>query len=92
VNKLAHALILVVFGIACYFIWAILTLASRTGHGEGLPDFSTLCIGLRPVLIILPVMAAAYCFWIWFREAERLPLWIAAYLPLIKAVNHFAGN
>jgi len=110
-NKLAHALILAVFGIACHFIWAILTLASRTGHGEGLPGFTTDCIGLRPVLIVLPVMAAAYCLWIWFRKTERLPSWIgffaatmsalvlvtlpvliAAYLPLLKAVNHLASN
>jgi hypothetical protein len=111
VNKLAHALVLAVFGIACCFTWVILTLASRTGHGEGLPGFTTFCVGLRRVLIVLPVMAAAYCFWIWFRRAERLSSWIgffaatmsvlvlvtlptliAAYLPLIKAINHFAGN
>jgi len=110
-NKLAHTLVLAVFGIACYFTWGILTLASRTGHGEGLPDFTTLCIGLRPVLIVLPIIAAAYCLWIWFRKAERLPSWmgffaattsalvlvtfptlIAAYLPLLKAINHLPSN
>lgn len=110
-NKLAHTLVLAVFGIACWFTWSILTLAARTGHGEALPGFTTDCIGLRPVLIVLPVMAAAYCLWVWFRKAEQLPSWInffaatmsalvlvtlptfiAAYLPLLKAVNQFANK
>jgi hypothetical protein len=110
-NKLAHTLVLAVFGIASWFTYGILTLASRAGHGEALPAFTTFCVGLRPVLIVLPVMAAVYCLWIWFRKTERLPSWvgffaatmsalvlvtlptlIAAYLPLIKAVNQFASN
>lgn len=110
-NKLAHALVLAVFGIACYFNWVILTLTSGVGHGEGLPSFTIFCVGLRPVLVVLPALAAAYCLWIGFRKAARAPSWmvffaatmnalvlvtlpalIAAYLPLIKAANHFAGN
>ena len=110
-NKLAHTLVLAVFGFASWFTWVILTLASRVGHGEALPGFTAFCIGLRPVLIVLPVMAAVYCLWIWFRKAERSPSWmiffaatmsalvlvtlpalVAAYLPLIKAVNHLAGK
>jgi hypothetical protein len=110
-NKLAHTLVLAVFGIASWFTYGILTLASRAGHDEALPAFTTFCVALRPVLIVLPVMAAVYCLWIWFRKTERLPSWvgffaatmsalvlvtlptlIAAYLPLIKAVNQFASN
>ena len=110
-NKLAHTLVLSVFGCACWFTWGILTLASRAFHNEALPAFTTFCVGLRPVLIVLPVIAAAYCLWIGFRKAERLPSWvgffaatmsalvlvtlpalIAAYLPLLKAVNQLARN
>jgi hypothetical protein len=75
-NKLAHTLVLAVFGIACWFTWGILTLTSRLAHAKALPGFTTLCIGLRPVLIVLPVMAVVYCLWIWFRKAERVPSWI----------------
>jgi hypothetical protein len=108
-NKFAHTLILVVFGIACWFVWGILTLASHTGHGGQLPDFTRFCIGLRPGLMVLPILAAVYCLWIWFRRADKLPSWvnffaastgvlvlvtlptlIAAYLPLIAAVNDMA--
>jgi hypothetical protein len=110
-NKLAHTLILAVFGVACWFLWAILTLTTIAAHGEALPAFTTLCVGLRPVMFILPALSAVYCLWLWFRKIERLPSWIsffavttsvlillalptliAAYLPLIKAVNHLASK
>ena len=110
-KKLAHILVLAVFGIACWFLWGILQLTSHLGHGEALPAFSTLCVKLQPVVIILPILAAAYCLWILFRKAERLPSWvtffattmsvlvlvtpptlIAAYLPLVSAVNHLASR
>ena len=83
-NKLAHTLILAVFGIACWFLWAILTLASRVGHGESLPGFTRLYVALRPVMIILPVVAAAYCLWIWFRKADRLPSWIGFFAATVS--------
>jgi hypothetical protein len=109
-NKLAHTLILVVFGIACFFLWSILWLASRSTFREALPPLTILCVGLRPVMILLPVLATAYCIWIWFRRADQLPSWVvffavtmsvlvlvtlptlfAAYLPLIKELNHLIG-
>jgi hypothetical protein len=27
--------------------------------------------------ITLPILAAAYCLWIWFLKADRLPSWVA---------------
>jgi len=108
-NKFAHTLILAVFGIACWFVWGILTLASHTGHGGQLPGFTMFCIALRPGLIVLPILAAVYCLWIGFRRADKLPSWVsffaatmgvlvlvtlptlvAAYLPLIMAINDMA--
>lgn len=85
-NKLAHTLVLAVFGMACWFIWGILTLAARAGHGEALPGFTAFCVELRPVLIILPVMAAAYCLWIWFRQAERLPSWVGFFAATMSVL------
>ena len=110
-NKLAHTLILAVFGIACLFLWGILTLAPNVSHGHALPGFTLFCLALRPVMLVLPLMAAVYCLWIWFRKADRLPSWvvffaatmsilvlvtlptlIAAYLPLINAVNQMTNH
>lgn len=83
-NKLAHALVLAVFGTACWFDWGILKLASHSGHDGQLPMFTLLCVNLRPVVIVLPVIAAAYCLWIWFRKAERLPSWISFFASTIS--------
>jgi hypothetical protein len=75
-NKIAHALILAVFAIACWFLWGILTLAPHIAHGQALPAFTALCVTLRPLTIALPILAAAYCLWIWFRKADRLSSWV----------------
>jgi len=60
-------------------------------------------------VVALPILAAVYCVWVWFRKADRVPPWIgffaattgllvvvlaailAAYLPLLGAVNQLAG-
>jgi len=90
-NKIAHTLILAVFGIACWFLRGLLFLASQVNMHHGvMPAFSRLCIGLRPVMVILPVLAAAYCLWIWFRRAERLPSWVtffAATMSLLVLIT-----
>lgn len=107
-KKLAHILVLAVFGVACWFLWAILYLAPHVPHEDSIPDFTLLCFALRPVLIVLPILAAAYCLGILFLKAERLPSWVpffattmsvlvlvtlpalvAAYLPLLRAVQSF---
>ena len=77
-NKMAHTLILAVFGIACWLLWGILNLASFPIRqpGGSLPAFTLFCVGLRPAMIILPILAAVYCLCIWFRKADRLPSWV----------------
>jgi hypothetical protein len=42
----------------------------RDDAHRGLPYFTNLCISLRPVLIILPIAAAACCLWLWLRKGE----------------------
>ena len=85
-NKLAHTLVLAVFGIACWFTYGILTVASRAGHGDALPAFTAFCIGLRPALVVLPILAAAYCLWILFRKAERLPSWVTFFATTMSVL------
>jgi len=107
-KKIIHAIILVVFGFACWLSWVVLGLcASWPQHEFGLPGFTAFCITFRPLLVVLPIVAAIYCLWVWFRKAERVPSWIgffaaavgalvltalpalvAAYLPLLDAINH----
>lgn len=85
-NKLAHILILAVFGIASWFLWGILTLAPKIAHGEALPAFTALCVGLRPVTIALPILAAAYCLWVLFRRADRLPSWMVFFATTMSVL------
>ena len=85
-NKLAHLLILAVFGIACWFLWGILTLVSHGIPGEQLPAFSKLCVHLRSVTVVLPLLATAYCLWIWFRKAERLASWLVFFATTMSVL------
>jgi hypothetical protein len=112
-KKFVHALVLVVFGLGCFFTWGILKLAPIPAHrtGHGLPGFTTFCVNLQPLLLVLPFLAAVYCLWVWFRKADKAPSWmgffaattailvivmppamIAAYLPLVDALNRLQGK
>ena len=74
-KKFIHALVLAVFALGCFFVWGVLHLTGtiRLAH---LPAFTTFCISLRPVLVVLPVLAAMYCLWVWFRKADKVPSWL----------------
>jgi hypothetical protein len=71
-RKLTSALVLGVFGASCGLAWAMTTLMLEVRNaGRVLPYFTNLCIGLRPLLIILPLLAAAYCLWLWLNKEVR---------------------
>ena len=76
-NKLIHGLIVAWFGFDCWCLWGVLNL---TGYlkpgGDRLPAFSQFCVSLRPTLVVLPAMAAAYCLYVWTRRGEAQPHWI----------------
>jgi hypothetical protein len=113
-KKFIHALILAVFGFGCWFVSGILRMAPVPLIRRAdlpLPAFTTLCISLRPVVVVLPILAAVYCLWVGFRKADRVPAWtgffaaatgalvlvtlpalVAAYLPLLEALNNPAGK
>ena len=111
-KKFIHAIILAVFGIGCFFTWGILNLALHVRTDDPTqPAFTVFCGSLRPLLVALPIVAALYCLWVWFRKADRVPSWVgffattlgalvlvtlpamlAAYLPLLRAVNVLAGK
>ena len=55
------------------------------GPGHPLPGFTQLCVGLRPIMVMLPIVAAVYCLWIWYRKADKLPSWIG-FLAVLMGV------
>jgi hypothetical protein len=86
-KKFIHAIILAVFGYGCWFTWGILHLAPAVRRADpALPAFTILCINLRPVVVALPVVAAAYCVWVWFRKADRVPSWVGFFAAATGAL------
>jgi hypothetical protein len=75
-KKLTTALVLAVFFFNCWLAWAMLALLLDVRHaGRVLPYFTNLCISLRPLLVVLPLVAGAYGLWLWFRKPENVPEW-----------------
>ncbi len=85
-NKLIHALILAVFAIACWFVWGMLTLTLHVGRGGHLPAFTRFCVGLRPVAVILPLMAALYCIYVWMRKTDERRSWVSFFAATMCAL------
>jgi hypothetical protein len=80
-NKIIHGLVLVFFGIGCWWSWALLTACKNFSmvllEGGSLPAFTRLCLGLRPALYVLPLLALAWCVFVWFRKAESRGSWVS---------------
>ncbi len=110
-NKVAHAVILGFFALACRFLWGLLHISAAVPlDGHALPAYTRLCLGLGPgALTALVVAAAVYCVWVWTRKRDAQSSWVAflstttavlsfmmllvlvaAYLPLISALNQLA--
>jgi hypothetical protein len=75
-NKFIHALILATFAFACWFLSGILKLSMIAGGSVPPPAFTRLCIGLRPVLVVLPCLAVIYCLYVWFRKSNGKNSWV----------------
>src|SRR6266498_4654409 len=85
-NKVLHAVILAAFTSACSLVWFLMKLPLLLGPNHPLPGFTALCVSLRPIMIALPIMAAAYCVWIWFRKSDRLPSWTGFFAVLMSVL------
>ena len=79
-NKLAHGIILAFFGVACWFVWALLQLPPMVRmHGVALqlPAFTRLCMSLGPTVIVgIAAIATGYCIWLWFSKAKTVKSWV----------------
>jgi hypothetical protein len=74
---LINLLILAFFSVGCWFLWGLLKIATLTAHhGQPLPGFTVLMVGLRSRLVIPPVVAAAYCLWVTIRNNHSRSSWI----------------
>ena len=63
---------LAVFVSCCLLAWSMLSLILAVRNaGRLIPHFSNLCIALRPALIVLPIVAAAYCLWVWLGKGDK---------------------
>jgi hypothetical protein len=110
-NKVAHAVVLGFFALACWFLWGLLHVSGAVPlGGHTLPAYTRLCLALGPsILTALVVLATLYCIWVWARKADGRTPWVsflstatavlsfamllvivAAYLPLLEAVNVLA--
>jgi hypothetical protein len=81
-NKLAHAIILALFVLGCWFVWALLQLPAMVRmHGveQHLPAFTTLCISWSTwVAVGLAIVATAHCLRVWFSKPQQRPnSWVA---------------
>jgi hypothetical protein len=97
-NKMLHAVVLVVFGGACWFLSLILKLPlmvqpatarlPSVGPGQALlPAFTRLCMGAGPVLLgVFALLALGYCIYVWVRKAERPAPWIGFLATTMSAL------
>jgi hypothetical protein len=97
-NKMLHAVVLVVFAGACWFLSLILKLplmvqpatARLPSVGPGhavLPAFTRLCMGAGPVLLgVFALLALGYCIYVWVRKAERPPPWVGFLATTMSAL------
>jgi hypothetical protein len=98
-NKMLHAVVLVVFEGACWFLSLILKLplmvqpatARLPSVGPGhavLPAFTRLCMSAGPILLgIFALLALGYCIYVWVRKSERRPLsWIGFLATTMSAL------
>jgi hypothetical protein len=76
-KKLTCSLVLGVFVSCCLLAWSMLSLILDVRNaGRGIPYLSNLCIALRPALLMLPMVAAAYCLWLWVRKDYQDSRWV----------------
>lgn len=76
---LIHLVILAFFSAACWFLWGLLKVAqmSQTStSGAWQPRFTMFLIECRPLMIVPPLLAAAYCLWFALRRNHGRSSWV----------------
>ena len=88
-NKILHAVVLVFFGGACWFLSLMLKMPMMVGRSAGMvmPPFSRLCVACGPFLTAgLAISALAYCIYVWTRKTENRATWIGFLATAMSAL------
>jgi hypothetical protein len=88
-NPIVHGLILAFFTAGCWFLWGTLHLPRMmqrmmakaggvdpdTGYGL-FPLFTQMMISIQSFMLVPPVFALVYCFYVWFRKSPVTRPWM----------------
>ncbi len=89
-NKLIHGLIAAVFSLACWWLWAMLTMVMQTMQrflaGAQVPPFTRLCLDLRSLLVLFPLIAGGYCLHVWVRRSPAPKSWVGFFATSMGAL------
>jgi hypothetical protein len=88
-NKVLHAVVLALFGGACWFLSLMLKLPVMVGQAQGhaLPAFTRLCMGVGPFALGgFAILAVAYCLYVWTRKAQGPATWIGFLATTMSAL------
>jgi hypothetical protein len=87
-NKAIHGLITAFLAVGCWFLWAMLKLTAGFMHrvSDHPPQFTQLCVNLRPVFAVLPILALAYCVYVWVRKADPRHSWVGFFATTMGAL------
>ena len=100
---IAHGLVLAFFSIGCLFLWWVLLVPQMMEgmlvkmSAQPLPAFSRLVMGCGSFLYVPPLLAAAYCIYVWIRKSRPTSSWMGffattvAILVLLTLLTVFAG-
>ena len=71
-KKVTLVLITLTFAFACLSLWAMLTALGNVAANSSLalPAFSSLFVGLRAWLLLLPIPAVGYCLYAMFSRQQ----------------------
>ncbi len=81
-NKILHGVILIFFALGCWFLWVLLHFPPMMQHdlqGRPLPAFTTFMVDMflnNSLIAVPPILAAAYCVYIWSRKSKRDCAWM----------------
>jgi purine-cytosine permease-like protein len=88
-NKILHAVILVVFVSACWCLSLVLKLPAMLDLAldHNMPLFTNLCARVGPVVMAgLAILAAAYCLYVWTRKTESHATWVSFLAATMSAL------
>jgi hypothetical protein len=87
-NKVIHDLITTFFAVACWCLWGMLTLISNVmlRVSDQPPAFTRFCVGLRPLFVVLPIVAAVYCLYVWIRKQDIRRSWVGFFAATMSSL------